>query len=76
MIMTKYKCKGHFLWFTPGQVVEDVQDNWKEYFDELPEESKIEAALPPQESVVESVVVHDEPEDEDVKKRPYKKRKK
>jgi hypothetical protein len=46
-----WKCKSDFLWFKEGQVVTEIQDNWKPYFTEVVKESPkaILVSEPPEE---------------------------
>ena len=43
-----YKAKHDILWFKKGQEVEEIQDNWKPYFEEVKAkvEKKVEAPKP------------------------------
>lgn len=54
-----WKAKQDILWFSKGQVIEEIQDNWKPYFENLgvkekkPEVNAVPDEKPKKEELVE-----------------------
>lgn len=69
-----WKCKEHVLWFRKGQVVDEIQDNWKIYFDQvIPESKPVEEVVVAAVPVPEIEVKKEEPHLVVKKKKPGKK---
>jgi hypothetical protein len=38
--MTKYQCLEHFLWFKPGQIVDEIDPGWTSFFKVIEEKTE------------------------------------
>jgi hypothetical protein len=67
--MTKYECLEHFLWFKPGQIVDEIDPGWTPFF-KVSEDEPVETAEP----IMESSEEFEEEKPSEPKKRGRKKK--